>query len=384
MSRRILVAHPVPGLYGADRMMLAAMQQLSAGGDHVTIVVPETGPLLPYVERAGIASRLIAFPVLRKALLRPWPLVRLLVTSPWHLLRLAAVIRRARPDLVYVNTVTLPHWIVAARLAGVPSLCHVREAEQGARVQVARGLLAPLRLASVVVANSAATAQWLTSHQPRLEDRVRVVYNGFAFAPLESEPPPRRGRLVVVGRLSPRKGQDVALEALALLTAEGTDAELHLVGDVFRGYEWFEAQLAADIERLDLQQRVFLDGFRADPTASYLGADIVVVPSRLEPFGNVAVEAMACGRPVVATRVGGLPEIIDDGRTGLLCPPDDAAALARAIALLLADQHLADRLAAAGAAAVRDRFGIDRFASDLQAAVDAGVSSRRSRGRSAE
>ena len=369
-QRRILVAHPVPGLYGADRMMLTAMQVLRDAGAEITVVVPEQGPLLPYVERAGIRTRLLAFPVLRKALLRPVPLLRLAVTTPWHLYRLWRMIRIAKPDLIYVNTITLPHWLAAARLARVPAICHVREAEDGMRPALARLLLAPVRLAAVVLTNSAGTGRWLSEHQPRLSDRVRVVYNGFDFGAVAGESG-EPGRLVVVGRLSPRKGQDVALEALALLVAQGCDVRLHLVGDVFRGYEWYEDQLKADIARLGLSSRVFLDGFCADPTSSYRSAHIVLVPSRLEPFGNVAVEAMAVGRPVVATRVGGLPEIVDDELTGLLCPPGDPAALARAVARLLDDAGLATRLATAGAVSVRERFGIPRLTEDLLAAMDA-------------
>ncbi|MEP7054603.1 MAG: glycosyltransferase [Actinomycetota bacterium] len=375
-TRRILVAHPVPGLYGADRMMLAAMRVLAAEGHDVTVVVPETGPLLPLIERAGIGTRLLAFPVLRKGVLTPRALLWLALGAPWHVARLWLVIKRAKPDLVYVNTVTLPHWLVAARLAGVPVVCHVREAEHDMRPTLARLLLAPVRIATVVVANSAATARWLANSQPILADRVRVLYNGFSFEPAAcADPPAERGRLVVVGRLSPRKGQDVALRAVARLVEAGRDVELHFVGDVFRGYEWYEAALVSAARELGLESRVFFDGFLADPTASYRSAGILVVPSRTEPFGNVAVEGMALGRPVVATGVGGLTEIIDDGETGLLCPPADVGALADAIARLLDDPELADRLAMTGAARVRERFGSARFATELQGVIGAALSS---------
>jgi glycosyltransferase involved in cell wall biosynthesis len=306
-------------------------------------------------------------------------LLWLLVVTPWHVARLSRLIRRARPDVVYVNTVTLPHWVVAAKVAGVPVLCHVREAEHDMRPWMARLLLAPLRSAAVVVANSAATAQWLSGHQSRLADKVRVVYNGFAFPEATGRDDGEPGRIVVVGRLSPRKGQDVAIEAVARLAAAGRDVHLDLVGDVFRGYEWYEAELLRQIEERGLAGRAALLGFRADPTECYRAASIVVVPSRVEPFGNVAVEAMAAGRAVVATDVGGLPEIVDDGRTGLLCPPDDAAALAAAITRLLDDSAFARRVAQAGAASVRMRFGMARFAAELRDAVDTAAAARRDR-----
>jgi glycosyltransferase involved in cell wall biosynthesis len=99
----------------------------------------------------------------------------------------------------------------------------------------------------------------------------------------------------------------------------------------------------------------------------------VLVPSRLEPFGNVAVEAQLAGKPVVASDVQGLPEIVQDGLTGLLVPPDDPAALAAAVGRLLDEPGLAERLAGSGAAAARQRFSPDRYRSGLRAAVQAGT-----------
>jgi glycosyltransferase involved in cell wall biosynthesis len=367
--RRILTAHPFPGLYGSDRMMVAAVGVLQSVGADVTIVVPESGPLLPLLSEARLPTQVIAFPVLRKSMLRPRGLVRIAATTPWHVAVLWRLIRRSRADVVYVNTLTLPHWLLAARFARVPVVCHVREAEEQLGRRSARVLVAPVRLADAVIANSAATGEWLVRHAPRLAGRVRVVYNGFAFADLPQPPTPpagdRRTRLLVVGRLSPRKGQDVALAAVAELVAAGYDLELHLVGDVFRGYEWYERELREQADRLGIADRIVVAGFAEEPTAAYAESDIVLVPSRLEPFGNVAVEAMALGRPVIASRVGGLPEIVDDGDTGILVPPGDQAALVAAIRSLVDDPGRAARLGTAGAVRVRDRFGRDQSARAL-------------------
>lgn len=367
--RRILTAHPFPGLYGSDRMMVAAVEALRSDGAEVTVVVPEPGPLLPLLAEADLATQVIAFPVLRKAMLRPLGLLRLTAATPWHVLVLWWLIRRSRADAVYVNTLTLPHWLLAARLARVPVVCHVREAEEQLGRRAARVLVAPVRLAHAVIANSAATAEWLVRHAPELAGRVRVVYNGFDFTDPPRPPAPlaggRRTRLVVVGRLSPRKGQDVALAAMAELVGAGCDLELHLVGDVFRGYEWYERELRERADRLGIADRVVVAGFAEEPTAAYAESDIVLVPSRIEPFGNVAVEAMALGRPVVASRVGGLPEIVDDGETGVLVPHDDPDALVAAIRSLLDDPERAARLGSAAAIRVRDRFGRERSARSL-------------------
>ncbi|MEO6715306.1 MAG: glycosyltransferase family 4 protein [Mycobacteriales bacterium] len=382
-SRRILAAHPFPGLYGSDRMLINALRALQADGASITVVVPEQGPLLSSLAESGFHVVVRPFPVLRKAMMRPTRTLRLALASPWHLVALWRTIRRERPDVVYVNTLTLPHWLIAARLARIPIVCHVREAEDqpaGAlRALLLRAVVAPVGLANVVVANSVATRRWLELHAPRLGGRVRVVYNGFDFSALSTSAPDvaaavkRRSRLVVVGRISPRKGQDVAVSAVAELVREGRDIELHLVGDVFRGYEGFERELRDQAARLGIEDRVLLSGFEPVPAVAYAAADIVLVPSRVEPFGNVAVEALAANRPVIASGVGGLPEIIDDRETGRLVPPDDVAALVAVIRELLDDPAEAARLAHAGALRVRERFGSEASAEGLRAAFDDAV-----------
>ena len=162
----------------------------------------------------------------------------------------------------------------------------------------------------------------------------------------------------MVGRLSPRKGVDVALDAVGLLRDSGVDASLSVCGSVFPGYEWYEEELRERAAQPDLDGHVELLGY-VRPTWPVLeAADAVVVPSRAEPFGNTAVEAMHAARPLVASRVQGLAEVVTDAITGLLVPADDAAALAEALGTLAADPALAARLAEQGEREAADRFSV--------------------------
>jgi hypothetical protein len=369
--RRVLVAHPYPDRYGADRMLVAALGSLVDDGVHVAVRVPESGPLLETLQEQHIAYRVASFPVLRKSLLRPVPLAGLVATTPVAVSRLVRELRRERPDVVYVNTLTLPHWLLAARLAGVPSVCHVREAEDQLPSWLQRSLVAPLRLATVVLANSRRTARWVLHNARRLEGRTTVLYNGFTFGPVTRLRPREESlRLVFVGRLNARKGPDLAIDAVAHLVGGGCDVTLKIVGDAFRGYEWYADELRRRAADQGVADRVELVGFATDVTAHYADADVVLVPSRVEPFGNVAVEALAVGRPVVAARVGGLPEIVTDGETGLLFTAGSATELAACVRRLAGDPLLAGRLAEAGAASVRARFGMAAFRSGFTAAID--------------
>lgn len=372
--RRVLVAHPFPDRYGADRMLVAALRSLVDDGVQVSVRVPETGPLLETLREQGLDFEVTSFPVLRKALLRPAPLARVAAGTPRDVTRLVRAIRQARPDVVYVNTLTLPHWLAAARLAGVPSVCHVREAEDLLPAAVQRALVTPLRLATVVVANSQRTRDWLVGNVGALRERVRVLHNGFDFGSVVPlRPRDGRLRLVLVGRLNARKGPDAAIDALAQLVHAGYDAELEIVGGTFRGYEWYPGELQRRAAAREVSDRVRLAGYSADVASAYAAADVVLMPSLVESFGNVAVEALGVGRPLVATRVGGLPEIVTDGETGLLCRPGDTDDLVACVRRIADDEDLAGRLAAAGAASVRERFGMATFRAGFREALATAV-----------
>ena len=284
------------------------------------------------------------------------------------------LIRTIRPDVVYVNTVTIPIWVVAARLARRPVLVHVREAEEDWPRAVRVGLSAPLLLASSIVANSAASKRVLIDSVPSLAAKTLVIYNGMPGPrPTESSGAPPRvpGRLALVARLSPRKGVDVALEAVALLRQQGRAVTLDVCGSVYPGYEWFEEQLRERASQDDLAGAVPFAGY-VNPTWPVLAtASVVLVPSRVEPFGNAAVEGLLAARPVVASDVQELAEIIEDGRTGLLVPAGDADALAATIGRLLDDEDFALRLAVQGRVEAHERFAVDRHHREIIDAVAA-------------
>ena len=362
-QRIVLVAHPSADLYGSDLQLLESVRGLVAHGWGVVVSLPGEGPLVERLRNSGAEVEFTAVPVLRKALLSPSGLLRLGASSARALPALGRRLRELRPDVLYVNTVTVPLWLAAARLARVPALCHVHEAERTGRT-LARLLSAPLLAARTVAVNSRAAQEILLQAIPRLAPRTEVLHNGIEGPPAEPPPVTPAGgprRLVLVGRLSPRKGIDVALEAVALLRQQGRDVQVELCGSVFPGYEWYERQLRDRAARPDLAGAVIFAGYVSPTWPALARAEVALVPSRAEPFGNAAGEAQLAGRPVVVSAVQGLQEIVTDGETGLLVPPDDPAELAAAVARLLDDAPLASALAAAGRESARHRFSPQRY-----------------------
>lgn len=220
------------------------------------------------------------------------------------------------------------------------------------------GVRALLRAADSVVAPSRAFLDASAAQQPDIAAKGTAIHNGvdvseFASLPETWRESPGPPTVLCIAALTRKKAQDVLLSAFPLVLREHPDARLVLVGE---GPE--RPALEALSARLDLAQRVQFAGLesREQVVRRLQDARVVVLPSREEPFGLASVEGMMATRPVVASAVGGLPEIVTDGVDGLLVPPEDPAALAAAIARLLGDADLRARLGTAGRQTVHERF----------------------------
>lgn len=369
---RYLVAHPGAELYGSDRVMLESVAAMRGDGAEVLVTLPEEGPLVAHLEATGARVRVAPTLVLRKSLLRPrnWPV---LIGSAARGFRAARrMLRDFAPDAVYVSTVTLPLWPVAAATARTPSVVHLHEGEQAASRFVKWGIYAPVAFAKAIVVNSEFSRGVLAQAFPRLAAAAHVVYNGVAGP--ESTSPARTEltdavRLVYLGRLSPRKGPDLIVEALAQLDGP-TPFRLDLVGSVFTGYEWYESELRARITELGLDDTVRLLGFQSDVWGAVDAADIVVIPSRLdEPFGNTAVEGVLAGRVVLVSDTSGLREATDGVSTAIRFAPDDATAIAVAVRDAVGRwSEFAPKLQAEADAAAQ-RFSPQRYRDEIAATM---------------
>ena len=338
VGRRVaLVANPSADLYGSDRMVLEAVRGLREDGWDVVVAATREGPLKAEMLSLGARWLRCRAPVVRKSNLRPAGLVQLVAEVVTGLPSMVRLLRAVRPDVLYVNTVTIPLWLVVAKILGVPSVVHVHEAESSVPRVARIGLALPTRLATRVICNSE-TSRAVAASSGGPTDRMVVVRNGVAGPDRVAAPLVQLDdvRLVFVGRLSPRKGVDVAVLAAAELYRRGVDARLEVVGDVFPGYEWYRDELIELIRRERVQDRVTLTGFASDVWPHLRAADIVLVPSRAEEsFGNSVVEAALSARPVVVSDHTGLREAAASLRAAVRVENDDPTAVAEAVQGLL-------------------------------------------------
>ncbi len=298
----------------------------------------------------------------------------------WAFFGLVRLIRDFQPAIVHTHTAKAGLLgRLAARLAGVPVVVHTFHGH------VLRGYFGPLKtamfrwlearlggLADAIVAVSEAVKQDLVALGIADEERIRVVPLGLELEPFMGPLP--RGRLRqksvasaaplvgIVGRLVPIKDVSTFLEAAARVRAVRPDCHFAVVGD---GEE--RASLERKSRELRLDSVVTFHGWHPEMTAVYGDLDVVVNCSRNEGTPVALIEALAAARPVVATRVGGTPDLIGNDDRGRLVPPGDPEALARAIVEVLADPAAAESRAHAGRQYVLDRHSSGRLVGDMDA-----------------
>lgn len=332
---------------------------------HVSCLRAE-GPLRQRLEAAGLSA---------------WSCGRGSFRSPRVL---GAVWRLAR--YLRVNRIQLVHsfdfysnvlGVTAAKLAAVPAVIASQRDLGDMRSGLARHAQAlALRLATTVLVNAEAIRKRLVDGRIVAPERVELIPNGTDLARFAPSPRARVGGppfvVGTVANLRPEKGLDDLLRAAALVSREISEVRFVIWGD--GGHR---RPLEALARELGVDGLVTFPGHTAAVQDALREIGIFVFPPRLnEGFSNALLEALAVGLPVVATRVGGNAELVEDERTGLLVPPGDPSALAVAVLRLLREPALAAALAERGRQRVRAQFGIEQMLARIDALYDRSLSRR--------
>jgi glycosyltransferase involved in cell wall biosynthesis len=298
--------------------------------------------------------------------------------------RLARVLKRLQPDVVHAHDA---HGVAMASLAlslgsgsaaDGPGLVASRRVDFHLRSnsfsrwkhrQVDYFIAASEAIRQMLVADGVSADRTVTVHEGIDVDHVRAatpvnVHEAFWL--------PHQAPVVGnVAALVPHKGQRHLIEAARLVIRQMPDVRFVILG---------EGELRESLERqvrdYHLEKHVFLPGFRTDVLGCMKGFDLFAMSSVTEGLGTALLDAMACARAIVATRTGGIPEVVEDGVTGRLAAPRDHAAMAQLILALLADDPLRRQMGEAGLARVQARFTVERMVAET-AAVYAGVAGRR-------
>src|SRR5579859_4999460 len=328
-----------------------------------TAVISGEGELVPIFREAGIPVHLL------KARSR---------LDPLALARLVRLLRRGHFDIVHSHLFRADIYagLAVGRLGDRrPLLVSTRHNDDRFFLNPFVGLVhyGVSARQDLIIAISDHIARFTVSRGVRHPERVRRVYHGFEpplTQALEREGQQIRRDLGIepdaflvgnVGRLAPQKGQRHLIAAMPLLLERVPRARAIIAGA--GDLEEYLRDLAAEI---GVAERVHVLGPRKDVPALMHAIDVFVMPSIWEGFGLVLLEAMAAGRPIVASRVATIPEVVVDGETGLLVPAGDPLALAEALARFADQPALASRLGEAGRERVRRQFSLEKMVGDTE------------------
>jgi glycosyltransferase involved in cell wall biosynthesis len=271
---------------------------------------------------------------------------------------------------------------IAGRLACRPVVWHVRDRIENdylpkATVRIFRILCR--WIPDYIIANSAATLKTLqldgstgAASIPSgvdLSSHVGVVHDGTSVIESISQFPrtSNQFRIGLIGRISPWKGQHVFLEAAAKVREQFPQALFVVIGAPLFGENAYEQQIRQLSTKLRLDDAVVFTGFCTNVKEAIAGLDLVVHASTVgEPFGQVIIEGMAAGKPVIATNGGGVPEIVENGKTGILVPMGDVEAMAHAVCRILSDPVLANELGARAKERIEKDFTIQQTARKVE------------------
>lgn len=378
---RILFLAHTAQLSGAELAVLRLVRVLDKERYDLSAMLFSDGPLAQQLAEAGASVHVMP---LSESIVKTnrydtatsFLRVKDVITTLKYVWRLARFIRSGKYDLVHTSSMK-SDWIggPAAVLARTPAIWHLHVRVACAYMPVALVILYRLTaylFPSYMIANSQSTLDTLKPYPRR---RCCVVYPG--VMPPATPPAPRgtaarraaAGQRVVgmVGRISPTKGQDIFLKAAARVLERFPDARFQIIGSVLFDDQEYERGIRELATSLKLDDAVEFIGFVHDVNARLAAMDVMVHGSTTpEPFGQVVVEAMMAARPVIATNAGGVPEIVEDRKSGLLVPPKDVEKMVAAICWILENPDEAEEMAWRGRERALARFTIEQTGRDVE------------------
>jgi glycosyltransferase involved in cell wall biosynthesis len=378
LKSRILYVSSGGELAGAERCLLEMASRLNRDQFEVYVVVPFEGQLSEELRKKRIRVHVIELGTIRSRVELTSPLKMLLRVAQIGRasIQVAHLIRTYKIDIVHSNTSAVYAGAISAKLLRRHHVWHLREIIITPHLlwRITR-FLTPRMSDKVICVSKPAQDHLQLSVSPS-QKKLTVIHDGIDLLPFSLPQSPTagdrdEGELIVgmVSRITPRKGQDVFIQAASIVNKVFPLAKFYIVGDCLEVYQPVKDALVTTATQLEIEQQITFTGYLDHESIARVLAtfDVFVSPSKVpESFGLVIAEAMAAGKPVVATKHGGPLDLIIDGVTGLLIPSEDPAAMANAIINLLRDKAKRQSMGQSGKARVRECFSIDKHLSLIE------------------
>lgn len=347
----ILFIHGVSAIGGSERDLLSLIKNLSPLKYFPIVICPDKGPLYAELKKLDIKIEILNIP--------PWRKGKYILSIPIAIYRIRKIIAKNNIDLIHVNDFWyFPITFLAARPFNIPVITHIRQEIEVPKIKKYWLSYSDMLLP---VSNSIKNTILMSGIQ---DSRIMTLYSGLDIEHIPNVDAEMRRILNInsdqpvigtVATIDPRKGYEYLIEALAEIKKNYGDIKCVIVGD---GDSTYKSKLGMLSKRLGVSDNIVYVGFQHNVYPYISMMDIFVLPSIMEGFGIVILEAMAMSKPIVATKVGGIPEIVADNITGILIEPKDPISLASAILSILDDSEKRSLMGMAGRKRVELFFSI--------------------------
>jgi len=370
----ILVLHVVSDMYGSSKVLLQAVTALKARGHKVCVVVSEKGPLTDALELEGIETKIIRLGILRRRYLNVLGLLNRIGVLTRAFFALKKLCKQNQIDIIYTNTAPVIIGGILSIFTGIKNVWHLHEIlEPSSFMHRFFGWLINATAQKVIVVSDAVYNNWAGRIGA---SKMVKVYNGFeasgvndsandnASASLRDQLNLNDNTVLVgmVGRVNLIKGQFYFIQIAAAAKVAGLNCHFVMIGDAYKGYEYLYPQLESQIAELGLQNSITNLYYQPNAVSLIQQLDIFVLPSiKPDSFPVVILEAMAAGKPIIATNQGGAQEQIDDCVTGFLVPINDATIAAQKLGVLVNNPDMRTRMGQAGAKKLKEQFSLATF-----------------------
>jgi glycosyltransferase involved in cell wall biosynthesis len=353
---------------GAEKSLLILIKHLNRKRFTPFVMCPPKSEFGQKLDEAGVKCYPMIYPRLKN-----------IFAAIYAVIKIRSIIRREAINLIHANSPRANLiGAAAARVCRIPVIWHARNLLDEGMIDIDR-IFSPL--ADKIICNSEAIRKRFTAI-PKFNEKTSAILNGID---LNEFHPGINGRDIlrqlnidtsapvigIISRLWPDKGHRYFIEAAAQVVKEFPGSRFVIVGDYQAPeYSAHKKELDRLIRSLDLEGNINFLGYRTDINRVMAGMDIVILPSESEGCSRVLLEAMAMGKPVVASASGGTPELVADGQTGILVPIKDSAILAKALIKLLSDADLLRRMGQKGRHRAETLFSITRNLEETMAVYE--------------
>ena len=370
--KRILYLHAGAEMYGADKVLLELIKGLDSKEFEAHVILPNDGVLVEALRQVGAQVSVLDYPILRRKYFNPKGIADYIRSYNFYAKQIALYARQHSIDMVHNNTAAVLEGIYLKRKLKLPLIWHVHEiiVKPKAISDFINMLMG--RYADKIVTVSQAVANHIKQSPFIKDSQVEVIYNGVdnaVYYPMDASSIREKfdiaqDALVIgmIGRVNAIKGQNDFIEAVEPLLEKNEQAVAFLAGGVFPGEEWRLEELDKRIASSSVVSQIHRIDYSDKTSELYNMFDIFVLPStNPDPLPTVVLEAMACGKPVVGYRHGGVCEMVKEGENGLLATPNQPSELSKAIEELVENTEKREQFGKASVQRQKELFSLQSY-----------------------